>query len=221
MPNAPSLTFNHTKFMLTSNELRWFYPGTIPEDIEVWFQQNCLIDQMQPPEKGEDQYLYAPECDYLGIKLRQGRLEVKWRKAEFGAVRLAEFIEGKVEKWAKWICDDPTGESFQPATVLGNSTWVNVQKVRYSQSYKILSDFSVQPVVTNELSENGCDVEITHLLIQNHAWWSLAFEAFGEDTLLMGNLQATANLLLNTYQCSKLLIANSYAYPHFLGLVCR
>ncbi|WGV26302.1 hypothetical protein [Halotia branconii] len=206
--------------MLTTNELRWFYPGTIPTDIKIWFQQNCLIDRMQPPEEREDQYLYAPKCDYLGIKLRQGRLEIKWRKAEFGEVRLGQYAEGKVEKWAKWMCNDPTGESFQPAMVLENSTWINVHKVRYSQSYKVSSDLSVQQVVTNESNDNGCNVEITNLTIQSNTWWSLAFEAFGKDNLLMDNLKATANLILKTYQGSKLLAANSYAYPYLLGLVC-
>lgn len=94
--------------MLTTYELRWFSPGMIPESIETWFKQNCLIDSMQLPEKREDVYLYSPKSDFLGIKIRQGRLEVKWRKAELGAVRFGDFVEGKVEKWGKWLCSDAT-----------------------------------------------------------------------------------------------------------------
>ncbi|WP_235526439.1 hypothetical protein [Nostoc piscinale] len=81
--------------MLTTIEVRWFYPGTIPTEIEEWFPQNCS------PEKREDWYLYAPKCDYWGIKLRQERLEVKWRKAELGVLNVGELIEGRVEKWGK------------------------------------------------------------------------------------------------------------------------
>lgn len=122
--------------MLTTYELRWFSPGMIPENIETWFKQNCLIDPIQPPEEREDVYLDSPKSDFLGIKLRQGRLEVKWRKAELGAVRFGDFVEGKAEKWGKWLCSDATEESFQPNLVLSNSSWVSVQKVRYSQLYK-------------------------------------------------------------------------------------
>jgi hypothetical protein len=205
--------------MFITNELRWFYPGTIPEEIEVWFGQNCLIDQMQLPEEREDWYLYTPKCDFLGIKLRQGRLEVKWRQAEIGVVGFGELVEGKAEKWGKWLCDDPTGESFQRATFLQTSSWINVQKVRYAKLYQVLPDYSTQSVATKEHIDNGCSLEVTYLIIQDHAWWSLAFEAFGEDARLMENLQAVASLVLNTYRGTKLQAEDSYAYPHWLGLV--
>ncbi|MBW4613968.1 MAG: hypothetical protein KME21_11970 [Desmonostoc vinosum HA7617-LM4] len=204
---------------MTTNELRWFYPGAIPENVQVWFEQNCLIDKKQAPQEREDWYLYSPECDYLGIKLRQGRLEVKWRKAEFGTVRFGELVEGKVEKWHKWLCEDSTGESFQPAMVLENSVWVNVQKVRHSQLYQVLPDFSAQPVISNEQIDNGCSVEITELRVENQAWWSLAFEAFGEDARLLENLRLTTSRVFNTYRWSKLLAADSYAYPHWLKVI--
>ncbi|MBD2345345.1 hypothetical protein [Anabaena subtropica] len=205
--------------MLTSNELRWFYPGRIPEDIKVWFQQHCLINQEQSPEKRDDVYLYVPESDFLGIKLRQGNLEVKWRTAELGVLSFGELVAGKAEKWAKWTCSDSTGEIFQPATVLDKSSWVTMQKVRYLQPYQVLPDFSVQPVVSDENIDNGCSLEITELLIQNNTWWSLALEANGEDFRLMTNLQVTAESIFTTYRGAKLLAINSYAYPHWLSIL--
>ena len=208
--------------MLTTYELRWFYPGTIPQDVELWFEQNCLLEPLQPPEEREDLYLYSPMCDFMGVKLRQGRLEVKWRKAELGVVRFGEFVEGKTEKWAKWVCCDPTEESFQPNLVLDNPSWVSVQKIRYSQLYQLFPELPPQPVVSkNEGIDNGCTVELTHLIIQENAWWSLAFEAFGEDACLVENLQRTASWVFQTYCGLKLLAVNSYAYPSWLGLVSR
>lgn len=199
--------------MLTTNELRWFSQGTIPPEMEAWFPQNCS------PQKREDLYLYAPGCDYLGIKLRHERLEVKWRKAEMGVLRFGEFVEGKAEKWAKWLCSDSTGESFQPATLRSNSTWVKVEKVRRLQSYQILPDSSIQPVVDNDSMDNGCSVEITQLLIQEQNWWSVAFEAIGEDTHLLENLRLTASCLFINYRGAQVIAANSYSYPHWLEVV--
>jgi hypothetical protein len=199
--------------MLTTNELRWLYPGTIPSEIEEWFGQNCS------PQKREDWYLYTPGNDYLGIKLRQERLEVKWRKAELSVLRFGELVEGKAEKWGKWICSDSRGESFQPATVSGNSIWINIQKIRRLQKYQILPDSSIQAVADDKNVDNSCSVEITQLLIQEQTWWSLAFEAVGEDTQILENLRLTASYLFSNYQEPKLIAANSYGYPHWLEVV--
>ncbi|WP_235526438.1 hypothetical protein [Nostoc piscinale] len=117
------------------------------------------------------------------------------------------------------MCSDSTGESFQPTTVLGNSTWVNVQKVRRLQYYQILSDSSVQTVASNDSIDNGCGVEITQLLIQEQSWWSLALEAFGEDSYLLENLHVTASWVFNNYKGTQLIAANSYAYPRWLELI--
>ncbi len=133
----------------------------------------------------------------------------------------SQSVTGKAEKWGKWLCEDAKGESFQPAMVLGNPSWVSVQKVRYSQLFQVFADFSIQAVATNERIDNGCSVEITNLVVQENAWWSLAFEAFGEDSRIEENLQATASWVFDTYQNSQLAIADSYAYPHWLGLIAR
>jgi hypothetical protein len=207
--------------MLTTYELRWFYPGRIPENIAVWFKQNCLIEPLQPPEERSDIYLYSPESDFMGIKLRQGRLEVKWRKAELGTVYFGKFAEGKAQKWGKWFCCDSTQESFQPKTVLDKPSWVSVEKMRYLQLYQFIPNSSPAPVSTQESIDNGCSVELTQLVIRDRIWWSLAFEASGEEACMMDNLQATAYRVFNTYPESKLLAVNSYAYPTWLALVCQ
>ncbi|MGL4619835.1 MAG: hypothetical protein ACRCZS_12370, partial [Chroococcidiopsis sp.] len=68
--------------MLNSLELRWFISGELPLEVSSWFEQDKLGGQLQAPETREDVYLYVPECEYMGLKLRQGRLEIKWRQAE-------------------------------------------------------------------------------------------------------------------------------------------
>ena len=186
--------------MLTTIELRWFYPGNIPTMVDCWFQQDCLGEPLGQPEAREDLYLYYPECEYLGIKLRQEKLEIKWRKAEFGVLRFAQGLEGKAEKWAKWICEDPTEESFIPGNVVGKS-WVSVQKVRSQRQYQ------------------GSHVELTQLSVKGNAWWSLGFEASVEHTKPMDSFQAVTTQILETYPDSHLYSQDSYAYPTWLSLV--
>lgn len=214
------------KSMLLTAELRWFYRGTLPEEVLHWFEQDCLGEQLQPPEEREDLYLYSPGCDYLGIKLRQGRLEIKWRKAELGVVRFGDRVEGKAEKWGKWLCEDPTAESFQLTTVVGEKAWVSVKKVRFlrkasltQRQYQVLPGESITPVSVTESIDQGCTVELTQLGINGNAWWSLAFEAEGKDDCLMDNLQAVANWVFKSYHGSKLQGEDSYAYPTWLSIV--
>lgn len=184
--------------MLTSIELRWFYLGELPQEISLWFEQDELEGQLQSPEEREDVYLDISRCEYLGIKLRQGRLEIKWRQAELGVVRFGQQVEGKLEKWSKWLCEDPTAETFQPEAVVGK-TWVSVKKVRSQRLY------------------DSCTLELTQLSIQSQDWWSLAFETSGTDTNMVDKLQSIADRVFKIYSGPKLQAQDSYAYPHWLS----
>lgn len=185
--------------MLTSLEIRWFCAGKLPQAISSWFKQDELGGQLQSSEEREDVYLYTPGCEHLGIKLRQGRLEVKWRQAELGIVRFGERVEGKLEKWGKWLCEDPSQESFKPENVTGQKSWVSVEKVRSQRLY------------------DSCAIELTQLRLKGNDWWSLGFETFGADASKMDQLQTTASLVFQTYSDSQLQAQDSYAYPKWLN----
>jgi hypothetical protein len=185
--------------MLTSLELRWFSPGELPSDVASWFSSAELGGQLQAPEAREDVYLYVPECEYMGIKLRQGRLEIKWRQVDLGILRL-ERAEGKLEKWSKWLCEDPTTESFQPELVLKQKSWVRIGKVR---SQRLYDDFAL---------------ELTQLTIENNLWWSLALETLGADARARDRLQNIFELVGKTYVGLALPAQNSYAYPKWIEI---
>ncbi len=203
--------------MLTTYEVRWFYSGNIPENIEYWFKHNCLVSQTKLPEKREDVYLYTPQCDYLGIKLRQGVLEIKWRYPDSNKKQFGSVVEGNIEKWKKWRCLDSSEESFSLQQISDNPVWIKVEKVRYSQLYTVVSR-SPKAVSTDIEIDNGCSLELTNIVINGNTWWSIALEAFGEDSKLKENLQATANLVFSSYDSFPLQATNSYGYPSLLEL---
>lgn len=186
--------------MLTSIELRWFCRGTLPAEVQDWFNSEALGEAPEAPEEREDFYLLLPECETLGIKLRQERLEIKWRKAELGVLRFGDNVEGKAEKWVKWICEDKTLESLVTVDVESKANWVGVVKVRSLRKYP------------------NCSFEITRLTIKGDAWWSFALEAYGEEANLMDNLQSAANLVFQTYAGSNFQVQDSFAYPKWLAL---
>ncbi len=101
-------------------------------------------------------------------------------------------------------------------------TWISVKKLRYSQFFQVTPESKPQPVLAsdrNRSTDNGCSLEITTLTVQQNTWWSLAFEAIGEESRLMENLQITASSVFDTYNGFKLLAENSFAYPHWLGII--
>lgn len=204
--------------MLTTYEVRWFNSGDIPENIESWFKHNCLVSPTKLPEKREDVYLYTPKCNYLGIKLRQGGLEVKWRCPETEIMQSGSSIKGNVEKWKKWRCYDSTGESFSVQQMTDNPVWVKVEKVRYSQLYTVVSKLP-KAVSTDIDIDNGCSLELTSVEINETKWWSIALEAFGENFNLKDNLLATGDLIFRDYESLLLQTENSFSYPSLLELV--
>lgn len=203
--------------MLTTYEVRWFNSGNIPENIESWFKHSCLLSPSKLPEKREDVYLYTPKCDYLGIKLREGGLEIKWRYSEKTVIQFGSLVEGNGEKWKKWRCSDSSEESFSVQQIGDNPVWVKVRKVRYSQLYQIRGK-QPQAVSDDTNVDKGCSLELTYVEINGDKWWSIALEAFGEGCNLKDNLQATAELVFSNYDICPLQANNSYGYPNLLEL---
>ncbi|MEM1392502.1 MAG: hypothetical protein AAF757_11120 [Cyanobacteria bacterium P01_D01_bin.116] len=204
--------------MLTTYEVRWFYSGDIPENTEYWFRHSCVVSHSKLPEKREDVYLYTPNCDYLGIKLRQGGLEVKWRYPENSSIQFGSAVEGNIEKWKKWRCLDSSEESFEFAQIDDNPVWVKVGKIRYCQLYTVVSKLP-KAVSTDIDIDNGCSLELTSIEINGDKWWTIALESFGENCNLKDNLQATADFVFNSYDAFPLQADNSYSYPSLLKLV--
>lgn len=187
--------------MLSTWELRWFRQGTLPQDVENWFITDCPGKLFGTPEKREDFYLYIPECQYLNLKLRQGNLEMKWRKSEVGLEQFGEHGEGKVEKWSKWICQDPNQQTFIPVNAQNKKPWIRVKKIRSQRLYQDIS------------------VEITQLHTRNEFWWSMALERTCCENQQFDNFEHVLCEMSATYQGPQLLPRNSFAYPGWLTLL--
>ena len=96
-------------------EVRWFFPGPLAETgagVKSWFRSRPRYDRPDepapiawdpaPPAWRQDRYLLIPDQDDMGIKWREGRLEIKAREAALDFTRFAPAIEGVCERWLKW-----------------------------------------------------------------------------------------------------------------------
>lgn len=190
--------------MISTAELRWFRPGIIPEALTNWFTHACPGEVIGWQNQRDDWYLLpSADCDQLNLKLREGRIEVKWRKAVLDSVRFEALGEGQIERWCKWLCQDEEAEIHQPQGE-DKGTWVKVTKTRSQRKITLA---------------HPCEIELTQLQVQGKDWWSVALEVPGEDNTLAETLTTVAQQVSQTYPQPYLQADHAYAYPHWLSLV--
>ena len=204
--------------MLTTSEIRWFYQGIVASEIANWFAADVLRENCHTLENREDWYLLIPGCEFLGVKLRQHRLETKLRVTDLGILQLGNNVIGAAEKWIKSTCEDAKVESLITPEVVAKGQWVKVEKVRSQIRYLVADDRSLTPASKEETSQEGCNVELTQLIVNDNPWWTLGFEASGTDNNLTSNLETVTKKLFQTFPEQELNLADSYAYPKWLSV---
>ena len=152
--------------MYPTTEVRWFVPGPVPDEAQLWFEGLGW-----PVEMAErtDRYLVPASADEPGIKLREGLIEVKARTAVLGVEHLAPSVDGVSETFRKWSF--PLAEA--PPTP--SAGWIDVAKTRRLRTYtQEIADAAEGP-------EIGCSVELGEVRLGDGVWWTVCLEAFGSD----------------------------------------
>jgi hypothetical protein len=198
-------------------EVRWFGEGSIPVEISEWFRRGSC-----PPERAApriDHYLLCPNTDTLGIKLREGRIEIKQRQYEYGVRHFHKRIFGRVEAWRKWSFELAVGADY--ASSLLDGSWLGVTKERELQRYQILGSDRVVAISATDHPDRECALELTKIRAKGGIWWSLGFEAFGDGVSLEENLLLVAQHLFSSFEAPSLGAEGSLGYPKWLGLLLR
>ena len=183
--------------MITTTEVRWFFPGTVPAEVWEWFRRgdHCV----QQPDR-TDAYLVLPGCSTAGIKLREGRLETKMQTERPAAIDYPGGVSGYVDSWVKW--SRSAGLSREARTFLSaeGEEWVDVGKRRAVRAFSLDGTgtgiegdpLEGQPVgigieevdCRGARPEHGCGLELTELVVlepNESNWWTLGLEGFDED----------------------------------------
>jgi hypothetical protein len=196
--------------MLPSVEARWFMRGAVPIESLGWIRRWEFAGG--GPEEREDHYLALPDITSIGVKLRDGKFEVKRRDIDLGLFPLSSRVIGRLALWRKWsfkVVDDDSIE-------VPDGYWMTVQKKRFLRKYSSeCSDF--RPVDPKSFPTCGCTVELTELKARGAEWWSVGFEAFGPDEdQLRHTLTLVAAKCLVTQNCPSLSGEDSFDYPEWL-----
>lgn len=197
--------------MQNSIETRWFIPGIVPSEVVQWFHHKMVSTQ---PSR-VDTYLHTPHTPNLGIKLREGRIEIKQRTFDRGLYRFHPDASGSVEGWSKWTFLINTESDLD----IQGKTWVPVRKERMIRRYQVLPDGGIRAVPGWLLPLQRSSVEITNITLHDVSWWSLGFEVVGTDIDRFAALLSTTELAFRSSGFPPLSAEHSYSYPHWLDLM--
>ena len=171
--------------MIETLEIRWFWKFPLSKDSLTWMES--LYRQKTNREPGRtDYYLRIPETDCLGIKIREGALEVKRR--------IGNHLEGSgqpltLEQWIKLRGDHADGEENLPS-----GEWIPVTKQRWI-SWWALSGEHPQPISFANLESPTAQVELAEVLIQGQVYSTLGVEAAGPPNCVAELTFAVARML--------------------------
>jgi hypothetical protein len=167
----------------------------------------------------EDHYLQLRDTDTLGIKLREGRVEVKQRVRDQGVFRLQERVTGVVEHWRKWSFQLAAAHRALSSIAAPPTAWIPVRKERLLRTYGLTVDGSVVPVPAPEALRHACELELTRVDVAGQDWWTLAFEAFGDESALQERLLLVARHVFAAGEPPALNASESRGYADWLGRI--
>jgi hypothetical protein len=195
---------------LVTCEIRWLLEGPLPGKALRWFENDP--QPIAPPPR-EDRYLVLPGVTDMGIKRREGRIEIKGRIAVLGCHLIAPGIEGSAERWCKWTYD---AASIAGGWFEGRDAIV-VGKSRMQKHYLLEPGGLAQPSAKRDLPRRGFSLELTRIRLPSSSGehWSLGIEAAPDDPPLLPDLLEALRGVLQSFPIP-LPRKRSRSYPRWL-----
>ena len=206
--------------MYVTAEIRWFFRGNVPPEIQRWFFETAGPPELCAPlETREDFYLRIPRCEHIGVKIRaaaDGNLEIKIRDVSIPGERIFQQYVGGLEIWQKVTIRSPI-MSRDDSPSSGGTPWIRVPKTRAQRKYAVDAGV-VSPAAVEQQLVAGCAMEMTTLALRDSPWWTLGFEAFtGDSDQLTGVLKNAVSYALKDLPVFQLVAGESYGYPFWLA----
>ena len=176
----------------TTAEMRWFFLGQLP--TAVLDALSMTAGHRQPAHT--DEYVQFPGCVTLGVKLREGRLEIKTQARLLGPERLAPGVDGIVETWIKLAFGVPDDAQLGSA-VRAEAVTVAVDKQRWVRVFALDDAAELVEVAPGTTPAEGCNVELSQLRLRDTDWWSVGLVAFGDPAMTERCLRQAAVLALD------------------------
>jgi hypothetical protein len=147
--------------MYPTAEVRWFYWGAAPRAVLDWLERGIGLPELQIPRR--DHYLHLPGNASLGIKLREGRIEVKRRTQKRGTAHFGENVVGIIEHWRKWSFPISSIQASADAWLTPATAWIPVDKARRLRRYGLAPDGTLSQVSLERMPQKGCEFELSEV----------------------------------------------------------
>lgn len=161
---------------IRSLETRWIFSGRLGSAVASWLGRFPGEAEIR-----EDVYLIDPQLHGISAKVRAlTAFEVKVYQGSPGVLEVAGRALGRMEYWQK------SSFPWDPVSLkdVGSADWVPVRKRRRVSRFSLAG------------GKTGCAVELTEMRAREEDWWSLGFEATGQDDLLRGEFEAVVARVL-------------------------
>jgi len=220
---------------MASHEVRWFFEGKADQhkQLKDWFETVAPSSISKhsgvgPPvwklrlDDQPDIYLLVPGNDDMGIKWREGELQIKGRVSSLGTQVFCGRHQGKVERWIKWSYKNVPA-SYQRLFAAEKEPGLVTAAVRKTRALrKVRLDTlngKAEEVDAKTFIDRGLGFELTDLEVAGKAYCSLAFEAFPNDSAMDAAFTQAVEAFLAGLEKFDLTAACSQSYPAFLGSV--
>ena len=212
---------------LASIETRWFFEGDSSQypALRLWFE-SCkpfprAAGVQAPAWKGRaggapDVYLLMPGCTDMGIKWREGTLQIKGRTADLGERRFGTAHAGKLQRWIKWTYPEVPA-SYRALFEASEAQGPETAPVYKTRALRMISLDASKPeeVAPDIVLERGVGFEMTDLELHGERYCSVAFEAFPDDAAAEAGFGVVVAGFLGEL-AGPLGIKASMAYPDWL-----
>ena len=203
-------------------EVRWFFEGPLQATISAWFVSEAMGEIPPTIEKRTDLYLATRE--EIGVKLREGKLEIKWRAGPGQAFPVSARGQGQAEYWEKWSWTDPKGKADAQIEELlrerSDLPWIAVEKDRHQRKYELIDD---NLRFADGRVEQGVLLELTKFTVHGQPWWTLGLDLLGKAGKGKERVKEAKEIfekplsrLFEKYPGPDLNLVNSYGYPKFV-----
>jgi hypothetical protein len=201
--------------MDNSTEIRWFSTERFT-DVERWFKDQGK--QFKNQWQQSDFYVRLDGYPKLSFKIREGKAEIKTLVNEPAVIKISNTCSGIVEHWIKW--SKPLSGHLTATQIFDDkNVLIELKKERLLITYSI-NEGGIN--IANDYANEGCQVELTRLSIENQLYYSFAFEAFGSDDRRTSYLNTITTLVLGEFDANTKLSTNdSYGYPVLLSNIVK
>lgn len=212
---------------LASIETRWFFEGGADgqPQLRQWFETCAPFprrgDVGRPQWQGRaggqpDVYLRMQGCTDMGVKWREGSLQIKGRVADLGARRFDERHEGRVQRWVKWTCTEVPA-AYRALFEIDGDCGLETAAVHKTRGLRLISLDSDRPeeVAPGTVLVRGVGFEMTDIELNGGRYCSIAFEAFPDDAATAGSFDAVVAGFVREL-AAPLPVDASRSYPEWL-----